>query len=349
MMKQRSRDDRSCPVTVPAIPGAAPLAVTAWRGEDDPVTVVEVVLRHWRVIPRHATRPVLGTMNEVFLVDTDEARFVLRGHRRRDRAAVEFEHAAMEAARAGEVPAPKPLRTPGGDLVVAHEGRWWSLLTWMTGDQPERGSHTPEHADAMGAMLGRVHTALKSLAPPSQPRSIEPTAETIRRAEELLSHIEGLPDAPADDAAAHRWLSAQRDWLRLHVDDRQPEPDRGQTIHGDYHDANLVFGGDAVSGVLDWDKADKGSPLEELIRAMHLSFGLDPERCRAFVAGYRAQRSVEADELDAAARRYGFHRDRSTWLFDELYRRGNERLRPLLNRRPFVPFELSWEAIREQL
>ena len=318
--------------------------------EDDPVTVVEDVLQHWQVIPRQVSRPDLGTMNEIYLVDTEDGRLVLRGHRRPDRAAVEFEHAAMDTARAAQVPAPKPLCSATGDVVVAHERRWWSLLTWMAGDQPARGTHTSEQANAMGAMLGRVHIALESLPSPLPPsRPAEPTAETIRRAGELLSHIEGLTDAGPDEAAAHRWLTSQRDWLRRHADD--PEPNRGaqQTIHGDYHDANVVFEADAVSGVIDWDKADSGSPLEELLRAAHLSFSLEPQRCRAFVAGYRTVRTVEVDELDRAARRYAFHRDRSIWLLDELYRAGNERLRPLLNHRPFVPFEVSWESVRHQL
>jgi homoserine kinase type II len=314
------------------------------------MTVVEDVLRHWHVTPREVARPGLGTMNEIYLVDTQEGKLVLRGHRLPDRAAVEFEHAAMGTARAAQVPAPTPLRSTTGDLVVAHERRWWSLLTWMAGDQPERGTHTLRQAKAMGAMLGRVHAALESLPTPAgSPRSAEPTAETVRRTEELLSHIDGLADAGADEAAAHRWLAAQRDWLRLHTDDPEPKPGPEQTVHGDYHDANVVFEGDAVSGVLDWDKADRGSPLEELTRAMHLSFALEPRRCRAFLAGYRTVRPVETDELDGAARRYGFRRDRSIWLFDELYRGGNERLRPLLNDRPFAPFEVSWEAVRHQL
>jgi homoserine kinase type II len=320
------------------------------RCEDGSVTDVEDVLRHWSVTPQQVTRPELGTMNEVFVVDTDRGRLVLRGHRQPDREAVEWEHAAMAAARASAVPAPRPLTTADGDVVVERGGRWWSLLIWIHGDQPERGSHTPEQGAGMGEMLARVHAVLKPLQSRSGPRGPSgPTIETIRRAEELLSHIEGLPAPGADEAAAHRWLSGQREWLRLHVDDPRPEPPDHQTIHGDYHDANIVFQGDAVAGVLDWDKVQNGSPLEELIRAMHLSFSLDPDVCRSFVAGYRMQRAVDSADLDRAAQRYGFSRDRSIWLFDELFRGGNERLRPLLNHGPFLPFEASWAALRQHL
>src|SRR5690349_20339335 len=128
-------------------------------------------------------------MNEVFVVDTDLGRLVLRGHRQPDREAVEFEHAVMAAARAGGVPAPRPLTAAGGDVVVVSGGRRWSLLTSIHGDQPERVSHTPEQGAAMGEMLARVHAVLEPLPSRSAPRgSSAPTIETIRRAEELLSH-----------------------------------------------------------------------------------------------------------------------------------------------------------------
>jgi len=290
-------------------------------------------------------------MNEIFVVTTDSGRLVLRGHRRADQQAVEFEHAVMEAARTGGLPAPGALRTPAGHRVVGAHGRWWSLLTWIDGEQPDRGRHTLEESASMGEMLARVHTVLKSTQPlTTEPPPVEPTADTTRRADELLAFIERLADPGEDEASAARWLTAQGDWLRSHVDEEPPEPGRpSQMIHGDYHDANVVFRLHAVAGVLDWDKADTGLPLEELVRAMHLSFRLEPQKCHAFVDGYRSRRAASADDLDAAARRYGFHRDRSLWLFDELFRRGNERLRPLLNRGPFVPFEVSWDALRAGL
>lgn len=156
------------------------------------------------------------------------------------------------------------------------------------------------------------------------------------------------PEHGEDEVAALSWLDAQRAWLRQHEDEPVPEVVVSQTIHGDYHDANVVFRAGEVAGVIDWDKAEGACPLEEMIRAIHLSFRLHPVRSAAFVAGYRTHASVTAKDLDAAARRYGFHRDRSLWLFDELYRGGNERLRPLLNHGNFVPFESSWDAVRAQ-
>lgn len=310
----------------------------------------ETVLRAWRVGARKVAKPDLGTMNEMFLVDTDNGRLVLRGHRHPDRAAVEFEHDVMQIVRSADVPAPEALATPTGDRIVGHDGRWWSLLRWIDGDQPARGSHTRSQAEAMGEMLARIHLTLRSVQPMStQPAAVESTAATIRRGGEIISFIEALPNPGLDEDAALRWLQGQRDWLGTRGDEAAPPVADGQTVHGDYHDANVVFRADAVAGVLDWDSAGLGDPLKEVIRAMHLSFRLEPSRCRAFVTGYRSCGSASPQALDAAAARYAFHRDRSVWFFDELYRRGNERLRPLINRSPFTPFQASWDSMRGHL
>jgi Ser/Thr protein kinase RdoA (MazF antagonist) len=316
----------------------------------DSHAAAEDALRHWQVTNSDVTRPKLGTMNDIFLVETETGKLVLRGHRKPDREAIEFEHVVMDAARAGGVPAPEPLRTPGGERVIEEHGRWWSLLVWMDGEQPSRGGHSVEQAASMGEMLAHIHAVLEPIPPLSaDPPIAEASDATVRRAEELLSFVESLPESGEDEASAVRWLTAQLDWLREHIADIPPKLTRSQTIHGDYHDANVIFHANAVSGVLDWDKADSGRPFEELIRALHLSFRLEPERCHAFVEGYRSLGSVTADELDVAANSYGFWRDRSLWFFDELYRQGNERLRPLVNRDRFVPFEVSWEQVRSRL
>ena len=79
---------------------------------------------------------------------------------------------------------------------------------------------------------------------------------------------------------------------------------------------------------------------------MHLSFDLAPGQMDAFLSGYRSRRALTDAELDAGALRYGYGRDRSVWLFKELYLQGNERMRSLVNPRPFQPFSAFWSRFR---
>ena len=295
-------------------------------------------------------RAELGTMSEVWLVECDDSRLALRGHRAQDWWRVEFEHLVMATARRASIPAPLALRSLDNQVAVRDSGRWWSLLVWIDGHQPERGSHSDSQAESMGQMLSRIHSALAAVPRGPDPSpDLEPTTETIRRIEQLLARVGEVARPGRDEESAQRWLTGQHAWLTSHLSDQRPASVSSQVIHGDYHDANLVFSGNSVAGVLDWERARPGCPVEEVIRAMHLSFRLDHGRSKVFLDGYRSERSLTKAELDAAAWSYGYHRDRSVWFFDELYRRGNDRLRPLLNHGPFIPFWEAWTELRDSL
>ena len=317
---------------------------------DGAVIDVENILARWDLRPTLMTRPELGTMSETLVVETVAGRVVLRGHRQPEARLVNFELDVMETTRGAGVPVPSIIHTPSGDRLVMAYNKWWSLQESVDGEQPLRGHHTREQAQSMGAMLAQVHDALQAVnAAPTAESPLDGTQTVVDRATQLMALIEERLERGDDEEAALNWLRGQREWL---ANDRGAAPrelDDTQTIHGDYHDANLIFRGPAVVAVLDWERARPGSPAEECVRAIHLSFGLTARPCTAFLDGYRSHRELTAEELDTAAARYGHHRDRSLWLFEELYLDGNERLRPLLNTRPFVPFQHSWMALRKGL
>src|SRR5207245_5968406 len=132
-----------------------------------------------------------------------------------------------------------------GERVVAEGRGWWSLLEWLAGDQPRRGLHTLDQAQSMGDTLSRIHDALVDVEAPSRPGGTgESSEETIARADDLIAFIVALPRQDDDEAAALRWLRAQRAWLRSEIDETEPLAGPTQTIHGDYHDTNVVFEGD---------------------------------------------------------------------------------------------------------
>ncbi len=112
----------------------------------DGMANVGSVVRHWGISVRSLRRPAAGTMNEIFIVDTDKARFVLCGHRGQEKQMVDFEDDVMERVRDPGIPAPRSLRTRAGQRVVRQDGRWWSLLAWIDGEQPELGQHTLQQA-----------------------------------------------------------------------------------------------------------------------------------------------------------------------------------------------------------
>lgn len=127
----------------------------------------------------------------------------------------------------------------------------------------------------MGATLAEVHEALRTaslLTLRPAPRATETAVVTVARIDKVIAAIRELPRIGTDENSALAWLTAQRAWLYRAGDAEIPPAPDLQPIHGDYHDANVLFEEKGVVGVIDWDKTDLGSAEEEAVRAMHLSF-----------------------------------------------------------------------------
>ncbi len=304
-----------------------------------------------------------GTMNDTYVVTTARRRVVLRGHRRTDRRQVDREHEVVAHARAGGVPVPDAIPTPDGELVVGHGGRWYSLFAYADGEQVDRERLRPEHARAMGTTLAHIHRVLADV-PDLPPAKVDPAPapeETLRRMAELVALIERRDrEHAADqcDAWALDRLRSRMTWLasegaRL----MPPEAPKGaaQLTHGDYQETNVFFAGAAgssdvrVAAVIDWDKAEVRWPAEEILRALHYSLLLAPGLCSAFLDGYRSVSPLAIGDLDLAADIRTFGDAHSTWLPEEIYLRGNDRVRQFVRPGPFVPFSRHWHDLRRSL
>lgn len=108
-------------------------------------TIVESAgaLQHWALEPVLAVdRATSGTMNDTFLITTEQRRLVLRKHRRTRRDQIEFEQAVIDHARKGGIPTPTTVSTPGGTTIVEHNGSFYSLFTFARGQQVAHGKVT---------------------------------------------------------------------------------------------------------------------------------------------------------------------------------------------------------------
>jgi aminoglycoside phosphotransferase (APT) family kinase protein len=163
---------------------------------------------------------------------------------RRDPAA---EAAALVAARAAGVPAPR-LHDRGEEPP----GRAYLLMERLEGETiPRRllrddayAAARPGLARRLGEVLARIH-AVDPGAVPGLPR-----VDALGQAAELYRGF-GEP-RPALEIGL-RWLAAHRPPAR---------PDA--LVHGDFRTGNLVVAPDGLRGVLDWELAHRGDPMQDL-------------------------------------------------------------------------------------
>jgi Ser/Thr protein kinase RdoA (MazF antagonist) len=200
--------------------------------------VVSLVNR-WGLQATGVDYPTTGTMNEVAIVTTSAGKVVLRGHHRRNRRRIAFEHAVMAHARTHALPVPAAVATSNGDLVVERSGRFYSLFQHAPGEQVPRDELDEPLAAEMGRMLGRLHVVLRSFRPTSAPhahRERDPRA-VLQRIERLLACLADRDGCGEQEVWAKERLLSRAAWLRRHLD--LPAVDVGgeQVVHGDYQDS----------------------------------------------------------------------------------------------------------------
>jgi Ser/Thr protein kinase RdoA (MazF antagonist) len=230
---------------------------------------------------------------------------------------------------------------------------FYSLFAYARGGQGDRGRLSVPQAGAMGRTLARLHLALADYPEPAVPARPAPAdrSRTEGHLSELLNLIMARPDRSETDAWAEQHLRTKLDWLADHADPVRHDVPAGslQWVHGDYQESNLFFAGDEVSDVIDWDKVETRWPPDEIIRTLDLSCALRPDLSAALLAGYRTVREVTQRELDLAAANYSHDQLHGHWVCDEIYRRGNDRVRAFLEPGPFVPFSERWAELSRTL
>ncbi|GEM_PF-1361409 len=390
------------------------------------LTDARAIFRAWRLGEVLAVAlPATGAIHRTLLLTTTTGPYVVRGYRHAERAPVEREHALIAHMQAQGIPAPAPLAMPDGETILEYNGGYYALFPFARGVHVLRTQLSPRGAATMGAFLGKLHRALADV-PHDDARRRDlrvDTSEAIQEAIELEAIMRQHPLRDEVDRRAFARLLSQRQWLERQSEDARAQAEGArralfalptQLIHGDYQDTNLFFEDEterAISAILDWDPAYIAPRAFEVIRTLDIVFNLEPARCQAFIAAYRASyrqaqaeslapiatyaheyRAAEAthrrgwiplelalrwgthnvgaiqpvhlatsaygptttdplplEELDLAAAVYSWTRAHGFWIYWEVYRHGNNRVRRFIGPAEFIPFIEGWRMMRHYL
>ena len=159
------------------------------------------------------------------------------------------EAAAMVAARAAGVPAPE-LYDHGAEAFGP--GQAYLLMERLDGETiPRRllrddayAAVRPRLARRLGEVLARIH-------------GVDPDCVPGLPRVDALSQAIGLYQDFAEPRPA---LEIGLRWLARH----RPPPSAESLVHGDFRTGNLIVGEDGLRGVLDWELAHRGDPMQDL-------------------------------------------------------------------------------------
>lgn len=293
--------------------------------------------------PHSAPEPVAGgSLNWNFGVDAEGERLFVR--RYRDGVTIErvrAEHALTGWVAERGIPAPVPFKTDAGESVLAMAGGLWAVHPWVDGVVRERGSLTAAQAELLGAAHGATQAVLAE-HPDSSNAALAMSwdkGESLEWLGRIIEAAEARTAEPWMLSGLHRQLSMLRDWEVLPPGGFGSLP--AQLLHGDFHDHQVLWDGDEIVAIVDWELCGPNPRSWELIRSLAFSQFLGAPGMEAYLAGYRRFIHLSEAECRLGLRLWWQSRVVGLWAWAKYFLEGDERVAKFL---PQVVTELEHVA-----
>ncbi|MFN8618743.1 MAG: phosphotransferase [Dehalococcoidia bacterium] len=286
-------------------------------------------LGYW---PYSDPEPVTGgTLNWNFGIETEGERLFVRRYRDDlPPTRIRAEHALLRWVSERGIPAPVPYKTETDETVLSIAGGNWSVFPWVEGEVRERGTLTA----AQAGMLGVVHGATQAVLA-EHPSSAGASMWLSWSKEESLALLAKVTDAARATSAEGWMLEALDLQVRLleSLDVLPPAAFQSlprQLLHGDFHVAQVLWDGDDIVAVTDWE-VSRGDPrVWELVRSLAFSRLLDSPLATDYLHGYRRFIQLSEEEARLGLRLWWQSRVVGLWAWQAYFLDGNQRAEQFL-------------------
>ena len=259
-----------------------------------------------------------GRSNHSFFVSASSGNYVLRRSNTRksvgkDAEAVRFEVRLIDHLRERGYPAPQIIPTRGSERYVEHDGLFYLMTAFIAGSSYD--PENPEHLLAAGDGLGRYHRLVRTLSGPYYAHRSSLLTNLGPEGIGVLDEVKLLAEPFLDIEERKRLQDSvsylQNQFVGVYRAIVEVYPGLSKlVIHGSFGGSALIFAGDTLIGVVDYDRA------RFEVRAMDLAVtikgfcrddksgedywvGLDYARCRDLLAAYREVETLPKEELRA--------------------------------------------------
>jgi aminoglycoside phosphotransferase (APT) family kinase protein len=181
------------------------------------------------------------------------------------------EAALLKVLRQKGLPVPEPLLAETG---FRGGGSSWLVCEFIEGGTITEPPFPEGFVNQIAATLAHIH-------------SIDPGLEELKSLEDGLCQAWRNVDSYARSTSG-RQMTHHRYWqaLQAHFPDTSDKPQA--LLHGDYWPGNLIWNAGQLVGVIDWEDAHLGEPIEDVANC-HLELYLigGPELADSFIEAYR--------------------------------------------------------------
>jgi homoserine kinase type II len=234
-----------------------------------PLSQAELVqaLRHYSLGELRAARRIeRGFVNENWIVTTERGRYFLKRRHPalRQPEIIRAQHHLMQRLEQSGFPAPPLIPTTQGATMLVLDGEFYEIQGYIAGETYDHNRLA--HLEEAALTLGRYHTRARGFAPHALRQPGQLYAPGMARAAlTRLTSAWQLDQNPELGPVLYQ--------LHAHVTDLVARfaghgPLPHLIIHGDYYAGNLLFAGDCIIGVVDYDKARWQPRVVELAEAL---------------------------------------------------------------------------------
>lgn len=256
------------------------------------------------------TQASRGFVNETAFIQTSSGRYVVRrNHRRLGKAAQLYRHELINHLCEQDFPTPALIPTRDGETLLELEGRFFEIMTYVEGEDfdPNR----PQQRTSVGATLARYHQAVQDFPPPPFGDQSQQRYSSLN----IMALIENLlmRDVMGELYVPLMWYSKRASELRSAFSEAAYARLPHLIIHGDIHRDNLLFAGDDVIALLDYDQIAWDARIVDIADALiafatssdsgnQLMWGvfrgpLDVAHTEALIGGYTAVAPLTTIEI----------------------------------------------------
>lgn len=232
-----------------------------------------------------------GSVNTLYLLETARGRFFLKIDEVKGEPEVKREIDLLLFLRRHRFPCPQPVSDKKGRFLHDLGGKCLSLYRYVVGKTLTPPELTTPQLKNVGRVLANLHIVGREYKKSIENRfSFERVAELYRGVREQL---------PAYLKKVTRILDEEVDYLRHYLEENLSKG----IIHGDLFADNLIFRGERIVGVLDFEAAGRGKFIFDLATAVNAlcykdnRFVLDA--FEALMSGYESVHPLSLAEWDA--------------------------------------------------
>jgi len=256
-----------------------------------------------------------GSTNISFFVTASSGRYVLRcSTARKSLDAMRFEVQLIGYLHQRDYPAPAIIPTRQGKGYAEHNGTFYLMTAYIPGSpyDPENASHL----QAAGRGLGLYHQFVKDFPGPYYHRPSPDLTSLGSTGVSRLTDVSPLTNrflgADEQKRLAHAFAYISSQFISVQREMAELYPGLSKLlIHGSFGRSALIFEGDRLIGIVDYDRATHGicgMDLAYTIKAFcrvhdqqseEYRIGLDPRRCRELVLAYQEVEPLAREEVQA--------------------------------------------------